>query len=205
MTFLPIPRKPSGDFDIPSNWTRTMTEEFGYSTALPAWLTIGAGTPAYNTLATTRGELAITSGAVSGNKAQLIGTNNLDLSKVEAVWWQAHGYGLDSLGNSATYLALSGAAGGAYINGSTVKGFGCPDVVINTQALYDYRKKTLGLLIWAKYKHAYVTIGDEIIADVDYSATMTLGLVKPELTIMTNEAVAKTLRVARVSLTTWGY
>lgn len=205
MTYLPLPRDAQGDIVLPGRVRKTITENFMWSTAMPSWLALTNGTATYSTLATSRGEVAIASAATNGAQASLRTNDYIDLSKVESVWWQLDGFSFDSLGASALFMGVSGTGTGAYLNGQVMKSAGGADTTVPTNLLVDFRKKNIGILLITGTKHVYVTQGQDVMAEVDYSATMVLGQVRPDVAMATQENVAKTIRIARASLTvtTW--
>lgn len=217
MTNLPLPRNLDGSLALPGRVRKTLVEPFINTTAMPSWLTLSAGTAVYSTTSTTRGEVAITTGAVSGNQAKIALTTGINIPSVESVLWEIEGFNTDLPTQANTTgdfgIGLSGGGGGGYVTDVTT---GNGTAQFNTAGAgnlvttnYQWRnngeashRRNIGLLMLVRAKHLYLMEGDQVMAEADYSAVLnTTTTIIPDISLTTREAVAHVMKIAQIRLT----
>lgn len=209
---MPLFWDPNGTLIPPGRVAQTF-DWWAASGALPSWLTVPSGTPTFTGPSTSRGVLSIATGAVSGNTAQLkaFASGGIGLANFAAIRWEVFGARVDSVNiQYAMGVAGSGAVGGYLRQNSSP-----PEDSISTSIAgslraepYNIRSDTeqfathrrnLGIFLLPGSGELFVMEDDQVMAY--RQATMNLGAVMPDLTVITQEAVAHTLELAGARLT----
>lgn len=206
-----ITRDLQGQLVLPGRVQRTITEHFLTATALPAWLTAGAGTPSFSLPGASYGYCQMTTGAVLNNQARL-DTIDIDTSKFRAVLWELQGLTYQTADNtmSVSFGIYAGAVGGCQL---------MHDFSVDAQARlrthnpsndtpipYDLKaaatsRRNLSMLLLPQDKEVYVLEDDQVIWAQDVGATLLNGIVKARADVTTKTAATRWLRVSQVKLT----
>lgn len=209
---------------VPPGLTRIVYEQnFVNGEALPTWMSVAqgtGGTVAHST--SNKGYYVVTSGAVSGNQAQL-STMKFPMNQYKAIMFECRGIQLNSAYTdtlvSDAVIGIANASGDASAGGRfvqlsgeastkfTIAGSGTTYAAgypLTTQAESN-KWRNLGILLYPGTKEliAFESSPEEPIAHCDASATMSSGLVQGTFQMTTREAVAKAFRVLSVRLTLW--
>lgn len=218
MTTRQLIRDPMGQLIIPGRVVKQAVWPFMTDTTTPAGLTT-AGTSV--TFAPQSGG---TSGSIALNSMNStwasVSTWALNWSNLQAVWLQLEGVAFAGVfddirigygSSSSVGVTYSWFNGKVYINGSST--------VVSTQnvtyANYQWQATqhvSFGLLVRTDTKHAYLTIGDQVLCDLDISGdtgsigTMALGSCTPNFSIhSTDTTTGGTAYIEQIKLTTYSY
>lgn len=213
MTNRILPRDLGGNIILPGSITKTLSEDFLITTALPSWLFAAAGTATFQNMAVERGQVTMTTSGTTGSNTELRTSQLIDLSKVEAVMWTVEGFYVDASAGINMYFGISNSGAGAYCaatpNPVLKISSGDPGVTVKDDWLSNnewQRRKSRSFLINCQTKHAYILEHGQVVADVDLSATMVLGPAYPSINIVqATGTVARNLKIGRVSLTVSTY
>jgi hypothetical protein len=209
---------------VPPGQTRiTYEQNFVNGEALPTWITVAQGTGGQVTHSTSnKGYYIVTSGAVSGNQAQL-STMKIPMNQYKGIMFEVRGIQMNNayvttLAADAV-IGIANASGDAsaggrlvQLNGEattkfTIAGSGTTYAAgyqLTTQA-EAFNWRNLGILMYPDTKEliAFESNPEEPIAHCDASAVMASGLVQGTFQLTTREAVAKAFRVSSIRLTLW--
>lgn len=213
MTNRILPRDLSGNIILPGSITKTLSEDFLTSSALPSWLFAASGTPTFQNMAVERGQVTMTTSGTTGSNTELRTSQLIDLTKVEAVMWTVEGFYADASAGINLYFGISNAGNGAYCAATPNPVLKVSSGDTGTAVRDDFlsnnewgRRKSRSFLINCQTKHAYVLEHGQVIADVDLSAKIVLGPAYPSINLVqATGTIARNLRIGRVSLTVSTY
>lgn len=210
MANYPLPRRPDGALALPGGMTKAIVEDFLFATALPGWLaasyTGGTGSCTVSNAAAGRGEVALTTPAVSGSQAVIKTASAIDTSKVAWVWWELEGFYVDSNAGISLFMGINDSTFGAFVRADPEPAVRCN--AYTSPLLHDWwlsnnewgRRKNRGLLLLTGQKRLYLMDGDQEIQDVDLTSVLQNGPIFPSVTIRADAAAAKTIKIGRMSL-----
>ena len=210
MARIALQRDPSGKLILPGNGRpKIRREDFlvGNLTSHP-WLTAAQGTASFQNMVAGRGQITIATSGSTGSQAQLRTGQMIDLAGVEYVKWTVEGWTVDANAGINLYMGISDSGKGAYAAATPDPGIkavsGDTAVVIPDNWLSDgewQRRKTRSFLVVCGTKHAYVLESEQVVADVDLSASMVLGPAYPSISItQATGTTARNLVIGAVEL-----
>lgn len=209
---MPLIRDTLGQVVPHGKVTRSKVADF-LDGALPAWLTVGAGTETFVTPAAGVGHVQVATGAVLNDTAYLQSFEFVP-SHFKAIWLTVEAFYLDSDTNITTFLTLGNALDATsgvkmYHTSSSSKAVLYGTGAGSTQGTLEYQIRASGegvkrrnlTVLWlpADYE-AFVLTGDQVVGRIAGSQLSPSATCRAFVGIQTKEAASHNFKVSQVKL-----
>lgn len=208
---MPIYHDLSGGLIPPARTRRTIEESFINTTALPSWLSVAAGTPTFNTLATSRGHFSLTSGAVSGDMASLTTSFDIVSNYQTAILWEVEGFSATAA--TADLDINIGLSGPSWAGAFARHRYNEPTLITNmygVEQVHSYnirdggeykRKRNLALLMLRETRELFVMEDGQVMAYRTHDTLGAVNPIRPRIEVTTRAAQTAGFELGLVRLT----
>lgn len=193
---------------------KSLVEPFYAAAALPSWLTSDLGTVSFQTAASSPGLMRGTTGAVSGNQANLKTAFTVSSPQFTEIAMTIEGFRCDLDSLITLRMILGGTNCGCELRQSNTdttailrirNAGGDQDVVLDYSLRgggFAGQRRNLTLLVRGRMKRVWVLEDDQVMASVDTAAKWTDGTITPEVQLTTNSAAARWFQVEQFKFST---